>query len=155
MKDSVQIGSFGVAGAVVAGTYALFMKYAKSKTLPKLSVETSALSLDSALYNIIHQLDSEFSKHDPVAFIRIVDSCDQIVYLRTQLQSKKIEPEPEDRVEAHVMHQCAKENMTRLVSVLSNTEHPRDVVRASRLWNMADELLDSHMVTIVRLCKSR
>lgn len=151
--DLKQVGGFGFAGALLASAYSLFQVYAKQKTGQQLEVETCAIQDDEYLFSLVQHLQTKFSDFDKVAFIRTVDASDQLVFLRTQLQSGEILPGLEDRVEAYVLLKKAEENMTRLTdTMLVKKTHAREVIIAQKLAKKIHDQLESHVLAVMRLC---
>jgi hypothetical protein len=153
-SDLKQVGGFGLAGALVASAYSLFQVYAKQKTGQQLQVETCALQEDEYLFTLIQNLQNKFADQDKVAFIRTVDSIDQLVFLRTQLQAGNILPGLEDRVESYVLLKKAEENMSRLSdTMLIKKTHAREVIEVQQLAKKIFDQLETHVLAIMRLCK--
>lgn len=151
-KDDIkQIASFGLAGAVVASAYSMFKTYAIRKVGEPLEIETCSIHEDGQLLALLRKMETLYSHHDKVAYFRVVDTADQLLFLRLRLNKKEIEPDRSDRDHSYILFKRIQTNLKRLIDSM-NKVHPKDVVMAQNLASKIAEKCEEHVTVIMRLC---
>ena len=151
--DLMRIGASAVAGVCIASGYTIFNIYT-SKHIPKLYFDTEAIHLDSLMFNEIRMIEHDGKTYDSVAFIRMVDMIDRMVYLRQGLQAGSILPTPSDQVYAYDLWSIMYQNMVRLLNHAEKKMTAQKAVVFQKHLIKISKYVEKHLSVIMRVCNN-
>ena len=116
--DTKNILLTALGGFATFATLAFGNALVRQKLVSKLKIETKYLPHnDDMLMVLLADVENYvYDNIDPVAYIRLVDSCDELIGIKLALQKQKIDsPQLLDkRIDAFIFVDRAKENIERL-----------------------------------------
>ena len=99
--DMIRLCTYSTIGAIVGVFYELVIITAQRKLGCNLIVPTNSINNDRSLLAKLYQLELRIHNIDEIAYLRLVDTIDQLLFLRQQLESGKITyGNPEQHVHA-------------------------------------------------------
>ena len=149
--DMFRIGVSALTGVCIASGYTMFNIYT-SKHIPKLYFDTDAIHLDTLLFNEIRMIEKDSEKHDSIAFIRMVDMIDRILYLRQGLQNGTIIPTPSDQVYTIDLWSIMYQNMIRLLNQIEKKMDAQKAVLFQKHVVKISTYVEKHLSVIMRVC---
>lgn len=155
-EDTKNIFITALGGCVTFATLAFGNTLVRRKLVSKLKVEVQYLVPHDEMTMIL-LADVEkyvYDDIDPVGYIRLVDSCDQLVGLKIKLQQKVIKTENLDqRINAFLHLERAKESIERLKTQLRKKVQGDNAFSAVSSLNRIEQQLDQHFDIIYLLTK--
>ena len=152
-SDLKHVVGFGLGGAIIASAYSVFQIYAVQQLGKKLEIETCALQDDDQLFGYLQTLQNDFKNKDNIAFGRIVNAADQLVFLRMQLHNKIILPGFEDRVESYVLFKRLQDGLENLVNDFMSHSEAKEIVKLQKLSSNIAERAELQITAIMRMCQ--
>ena len=154
-NDVKDLLTFGMGGALVATAYQFTTTMMKKTTGGALSTETEVLERSDPLLVVwLLELETDARKCDAIAYIRIIDSADRLLYLLSQIENKKItNPTPMDRENAYIYFKRAELSLARLVKVVESTMTPQQIVRIQTICKHIVEQLEKHLANVFLLTR--
>ena len=148
--DMGRVASLGIGGFVVASLFQVAnVMFEKRVNILKLQTPTEVMHVfDKHLYNQFLGLEEYARKVDTIAFIRLVDSADRILFTHKLLQDKKIEVGVQDIESANADYQRAKRSMDRILLKIETVMIPKDIITVQDYIQEINNILSNHVVSI-------
>jgi hypothetical protein len=144
---------FTLGGVVVGGLHSVLTRFSKGEEDQpqsfKLCVTYSFLQRDPLLLSTLAELDVDFQSIDPVAGIRVIRAIDDLVGLRTCVDTQGYDPMVSDRVKGVILFRKAKESVQRFITRAETTRQPRQVVYIQRHVQTIMRQLETHLQAVV------
>ena len=150
-NDLLRVAAYAVGGSLLAGIYETIHIFTENQ-VPILHFQTDAVQEDQGLFQELYIISKRAKTVDNIAFIRMVDMIDRIVFLRQQLQKKVMIPLPSDSDEAHVFWTWMHLDMARLLTSIEASIAPDLIVEFQRHLVKISAYTETHLSTIMRLC---
>lgn len=154
-QDTKNIALTAFGGFITFATLSFGNTLVKRKLVSQLKVEVKHLALHDEMMMIL-LADVEkyvYDDIDPVGYIRLVDSCDQLIGLKMELQKQTKFNKLDKRIDGFLFLERAKENIERLKTSIKE-KIPGDLAYSSvSSLNRIQKQLDEHFNIICLLTK--
>jgi hypothetical protein len=154
-NEMTRVASLGFGGFVVASLFQIGNTVMAQRTnVRKLETATEVLHvMDERLYNMLIELEEHAKPLDAIAFIRLTDSIDRLLFLRRALVQKNIDPIQSDLEECNRLFQRAKRSMQRLIEKIESKVHAREAVQLQDLIKSIHKATKGHVVSVFSMAQ--
>ncbi len=158
-KDTKNIALTAFGGFATFATLAIGNLVIKRKLVRPLKIDTKHLPKNDEMLMVLlaHIEDNIYENIDPVAYIRLVDSCDEIVGIKVKLQNLKTKEDMillEDcKIDGFLYLERAKESIERLKLIIKTKLVADIAYRCTNTLERIEKQLDQHYTIIHLLAK--
>jgi len=143
---------FGMGG-VVMGTLHTILRAVSDPIPPNITLGAPYIHLqsDPRVLEILQDLDADFREVDLIAYIRTIQSVDDLVGLRIELSRPNHRPILYDRIQGVVHFRRARASIQRFLSHAEQNRLPRKVIYLQRSVQTLMRHLEEHLRQVMRL----
>lgn len=156
LVNHTTVAKYSAVGLLLLSTWSasnmLWNKHHPSAELHD-TVAKSITEADPSLLRTLVSMENLMGDIDRIAFIRMVDAADRLVFLRELLQNKKVIPSIQDRVDGYIIYNNCWNNIRRSKK---STDRSRGIpvknkMEIQRLFELVTESIDNHVGAIMLL----
>jgi hypothetical protein len=147
-RDVGTLAIFSILGSLAGLVYGSASLYSSRRVGSRLRVQALMLPRDTTLYAIAGEL--ERMEVDSFLFHRLINTIDQLLYLRYGLSDGNLKPAEGQEEKANELIVTIREDLNALRTMYEKKHTENEALDVARLVGKVAEILDNHLVYITR-----